>query len=342
MKNTQRIGFCCIYKSPQTFPTKASGKEWHTHHNTRTTTIAWLNRQNRGVAENRLWEIAEHNVAATLRVLAEVAKMPPQLRMMRISSDYFPAYTHPDWKEFYQDSAFQTWCERTMSKIGDFARLHDIRLSFHPGQFVVLASENPQIVKNSIEEFEYHVDLARFMGYGGSWHDAGFKINVHASGKRGPAGILDALSTLTPEARNLITIENDEMTWGLDDVLTLAPKIAIVMDIHHHLLHSSGELIGPNDPRVLRVIDSWRGVRPTLHYSLSREDVLHGQPKDHMPVWNHIMASYKKTELRAHSNDCWNTALNQWALSFWDNFDLQIEAKDKNLAANTLYQQAVK
>jgi UV DNA damage endonuclease len=47
----------------------------------------------------------------------------------------------------------------------------------------VLASESDEIVERSILEFEYHADMARWMGYGASWHDHGFKINVHLSGK---------------------------------------------------------------------------------------------------------------------------------------------------------------
>ena len=90
------------------------------------------------------------------------------------------------------------------------ARTLDVKVSFHPGQFCVLSSETPEIVERSIEEFEYHADMARWMGFGKSFQD-GCKINVHISGRQGPAGIIKALTRLSPEARNLITIENDEM-----------------------------------------------------------------------------------------------------------------------------------
>jgi hypothetical protein len=35
---------------------------------------------------------------------------------------------------------------------------------------------------------------------------------------------------------------------------------------------------------------------------------------------------------------CWNSACNDWALSFWDDFDIMVEAKNKNLASAQLYQ----
>ena len=50
--------------------------------------------------------------------------------------------------------------------MGEASRELDVRLSMHPGQFTVLASDNPDIVNRSIEEFEYHVDIVRWMGYG--------------------------------------------------------------------------------------------------------------------------------------------------------------------------------
>jgi UV DNA damage repair endonuclease len=214
-----------------------------------------------------------------------------------------------------------------------------VRLSFHPGQFCVLASESEEIVNRSIEEFEYHADMARWMGYGQTFQD--FKINVHISGKRGPAGIRSALGRLSPEARNCITIENDEMSWGIDASLELVKDCALVPDLHHHWIRT-GEYIQATDPRLDGIIDSWRGVRPALHYSVSREDVLVDHPIDHMPDHARLLESgYKKQKMRAHSDFYWNHAVTDWALTFWDRFDIQCEAKGKNLASGQVYNRAV-
>jgi UV DNA damage repair endonuclease len=210
----------------------------------------------------------------------------------------------------------------------------------HPGQFCVLASDNPNIVDRSIEEFEYHADMARWMGYGQRYQD--FKINVHIAGRAGPAGIKAALKRLTPEARNCITIENDEMTWGIEDSIELAKDCALVLDIHHHWV-KTGEYIEANDDRVKRIIDSWRGVRPVLHYSVSREDCLIDHPGHIRPDLPSLLeAGYKKQKLRAHSNFYWNTAVNEWALSFRDSHDIMCESKAKNLASFALYEQSLK
>jgi UV DNA damage repair endonuclease len=209
----------------------------------------------------------------------------------------------------------------------------------HPGQFTVLASDNPGIVERSIAEFEYHADMARWMGYGKSFQD--FKINVHISGRQGPEGIRRAYKKLSPEARNCITIENEENSWGLDDCLSISDVVPIVLDIHHHWIRE-GEYINSNDDRVKKVIESWRGVRPTCHYSISREDVLVDHVTDIVPDYTALLESgYKKAKLRAHSNFYWNTAVNKWALSFTNDFDIMCESKAKNLASFALYQQAL-
>jgi hypothetical protein len=36
----------------------------------------------------------------------------------------------------------------------------------------------------------------------------------------------------------------------------------------------------------------------------------------------------------------WNKAVNEWALSFTDQFDIMVEAKGKNLASFALHEQA--
>jgi UV DNA damage repair endonuclease len=223
--------------------------------------------------------------------------------------------------------------------VGDLARQNNVRLSFHPGQFCVLASDNPDIVNRSIEEFEYHVDMARWMGYGQTFQD--FKINVHIAGRQGPAGIRSALARMTPEARNTLTIENDEMTWGIEHSLELVNDCALVLDIHHHWI-KTGEYIEASDDRVKRIGDSWRGVRPVIHYSVSREDILGEHPVHACPSLQALLESgHKKAKLRAHSNFYWNTAANEWALSFRDRCDIMCESKAKNLASFALYQQAL-
>jgi UV DNA damage repair endonuclease len=280
------------------------------------------------------------NIESCRLLVKKVGTLDENLRLVRLSSDILPVYTEPSWSRFWRLPDVRAYCERGFREVGDVARAANVRLSMHPGQFTVLASESDDIVNRSIEEFEYHVDMARWMGYGQTFQD--FKINVHISGRRGPNGIRAVLGRLTPEARNTLTIENDEMTWGIEHSLELVNDCALVMDIHHHWI-KTGEYIDPSDDRVKRIIDSWRGVRPVLHYSVSREDCIVEHPGHIRPDLPSLLEQgYKKQKLRAHSNFYWNTAVNEWALSFRDDFDMMCESKAKNLASFALYEQSIK
>jgi UV DNA damage repair endonuclease len=263
-------------------------------------------------------------------MVERVGSLPKHKHMVRLGSEMLQGYTEPAWIDWWQQADVQRHLEKIFAPVGARARELGVRLSFHPGQFCVLASANENIVERSIQEFEYHADMARWMGYGQKFQD--FKINVHISGRQGPDGIRKALGRLSPEARNCITIENEENAWGLDDCLTISDIVPIVLDVHHHWCRE-GEYIDPNSDRVKRVLDSWRGVRPAMHYSVSREDLLVGHDPDILPDMPTLLAAgFKKQKLRAHSDFMWNRAVNEWAASFSPNFDIQVEAKGKNLA----------
>ena len=338
MTHTSRFGFCCKWLND---PEETGGMKVNAVDrdiNGRSTTMRWL-REHADEADQRQWDIMNHNAAAALKLVERVGAMEPERRMVRLGSEMLQGYTEPSWIDWWQRREIQDHCERIFAPVGDAARRLGVRLSFHPGQFCVLASESDDIVERSILEFEYHADMARWMGYGNDYHDHGFKINVHLSGKGGPAKFLQTLGRLSTEARNLIAIENDELSNGLDVTLAVADHVALTLDIHHHWINT-GEYITPTDSRAQRVLDSWRGVRPVLHYSVSREDCLVDHVSNVKPDLSTLLAQgYKKQKLRAHSDFYWNRAVNDWALTFADQWDIQCEAKGKNLARDQLYQQ---
>jgi UV DNA damage repair endonuclease len=342
----KRIGFCCKWLNDKSefggMKVNAKDREL----NGRSTTMRWL-KEHPEDAEQRQWDIMNHNASAAKKMIERVGTLPLGRRMVRLGSEMLQGYTEANWIDWWQQSHVQQHLEKIFAPIGEVARLLDVKISFHPGQFCVLSSATEDIVDRSIKEFEYHVDMARWMGFGKKFQD-GCKINVHISGRQGPEGIVKALPRLSPEARNLITIENDEMGHGLDRSLQLEKDVALVLDIHHHLIRDE-EYIQPNDDRVKRVIDSWRGVRPTLHYSYFRDEALLPAFKDrpdlmhsHMhDIKDLLLLGCKKQKLRAHSDLFPNYKTNEWALSFGENFDIQSEAKGKNMAAEQLYNQSI-
>lgn len=336
---TPRMGFACKYMHPDQNLSNQELKEIQGALTERSTTVAWCNRQTQQVAEQRLLEIVEHNWQAALRLVEYAGSLEPERRMVRLGSNQIPMATQADWRYLWEDTSNVQAMEQGFAQVGKRARELGVRLSFHPGQFCVLASDRPDVVERSIDEFEYHATVARWMGYGKTFQD--FKCNVHISGKQGAAGILAVLPKLSDVARNIITIENDEFGWGLDESIKLKDHLALVVDIHHHWVRE-GEYIQPHDERLEIVKESWRGVRPVIHYSYSRDEHLPAD-FDHnsLPDMQSLLAAgHKKQKLRAHSDNCPNQVANAWALSHLSWADIMVEAKFKNLAQQQLYQQA--
>ena len=333
-QNIKRIGFACKWVEINKKGEIASVEGL----NTGGTTHAWAKRQIREKAEEKVLDVAKRNIVNTHNLIKKVATLPPALRMVRLTSDMLSFYTMDDWKPFWQSSTVQTLLEKWFAPLGETARQNDVRVSFHPDQFVVLASDRPEVVNKSIEEFEYHVAMARWMGYTKKFQD--IKINIHISGRAGVEGFRQAYKRLSDSARSCITIENEEISYGLDDCLQLSDIVPIVLDIHHHWIRE-GEYIQVGDDRVKRVIDSWRGLRPTCHYSVSREHILVNHCINTLPNHKILLESgHNKQKLRAHSDHYWNDQVNRWALTFNESFDILCEAKGKNLASFALYDKA--
>ena len=109
---------------------------------------------------------------------------------------------------------------------------------------------------------------------------------------------------------------------------------ALVLDIHHHYI-KTGEYIEPTDDRYKKLLESWRGVRPVIHYSYSRDEWLpEGFDHSELPNLNLLLESgHKKQKLRAHSDFYPNQLANDWALQFLPHSDIMCEAKGKNIAS---------
>lgn len=329
---TPRLGFCCKWVPPDGDPMAARAM------NQIGATIAGLGRLGRREAMDRLLHVVRHNVEALVRQIHWLAARPPGERMLRITSGLLPAYTHPETSWIYLEPAMRALLEQGLGEAGALARAGGVRLSMHPGQFCVLATASESALANSIEEIEYHTDIMRHLGLAGGWHPHGAHINVHG-GARGPGieAFRASLGRLSLEARGLLTVENDEVSFGLDDLLPLADALPLVLDIHHHWIWTQGDHIEPDDPRIARIIESWRGVRPVAHVSAPREDLLAGHPADRLPDFAALVASgIKARELRGHSERMWNRAINAWAARHLSWADIEVEAKGKNLAVQDL------
>ena len=74
-----------------------------------------------------------------------------------------------------------------------------------------------------------------------------------------------------------------------------------------------------------------------LHYSVSREDLLVDHDTRTRPNLEQLLArGLTRSKLRAHSDFYWNEAVNEYVVTFSDQWDIQCEAKGKNLARDQL------
>ncbi len=330
-----RIGFACQYRHHQRDLSDKALKALEGAFNPRTTTLRWMDSVTAQAVREKLLEIVEHNLDAQLRLLGHVAQLPMTLRMLRLSSDLLPFYSHPRVAGFYRDPSVAAHLAQRFAVIGEVARQADIRLSFHPGQYCVLGSDKPAVVDNSIAEFEYHADMIRMMGFGQRFQD--FKCNVHIAGRLGVAGVRAVWPRLSNVARSCITFENEEKTYGVDDCLQLADLAPVVLDIHHCWINEN-RYMEPDDPRIERIIESWRGVRPVMHYSQPPESLQQmGFDPGQKLEMQALLGKVTKRDLYGHSARIWNAWTNAYALQFLDRFDIMFEAKDKNLAVEAFY-----
>ena len=212
-----RLGLCCLFKQEAI--------------SFRTTTATVLGRFDRTEQLRRLSVICLNNAENLLQAVQTVHRLG--IGAFRIMSPLFPRMTHPDVGYALEDLAQNDEIVTRLAQTRRYARQHDIRLSFHPDQFVVLASPNPQVVANSIRELAYQGFLAEMVGAD--------VINIHVGGVYGDkAGALQRFSRIfegLPEPlRERLTLENDDTSYTVSDLLPLCDALAIplVYDVHHH------------------------------------------------------------------------------------------------------------
>jgi len=232
-----------------------------------------------------------------------------KIRVFRLSSDLTP------WGSEYEftDLPNATEVMALFKKCGRYALDNDIRLSFHPGQFCVLASPKEHVILNAISDLELHGRLMDALQQPRS-HLA--KINIHLGGAYGDKEkaaqqFCRNFTRLSDSVKSRLTVENDDRsnlfsTQELYDYVYTNTGIPIVFDFHHHAIHPDGlsEQAG-----LALACKTWQ-VRPCTHYSESRQ--LERGPEALLRAHSVLVYS----EIQDHGMD----------------FDCVVEAKGKELA----------
>ena len=179
-------------------------------------------------------------VAANLACLRRILEwnVAQGLLFFRIGSGVVPFGSH-----LVNTFPWQTHFAADFRAIGDYIRANDLRVSFHPDQFVVLNSPSPAIVQRSIEELVYQGSMLDLMGLDGT-----AKLQIHVGGLYGDRELAlrrfaEVYATLPAAVRNRLVVENDDRLFSLRDCLELhaATGVPILFDNFHHECLNHGE-----------------------------------------------------------------------------------------------------
>jgi UV DNA damage endonuclease len=159
--------------------------------------------------------------------------------------------------------------------IGQKAKIHGLRLTYHPGPFNVLATSNKSVLQNTIKELRQHGEIMDMMELPSSPFA---KINIHIGGAYGDRRSaldrwIENFSLLPPTASRRLTIENDDKAnmFSVGDLMNVheATGVPIVFDYHHHQFRT-GDLTLRE--AMLLAFSTWpKSITPIVHYSSSKK-----------------------------------------------------------------------
>jgi len=218
-----RFGLCCLFKQENI--------------SFRTTTAKALLAMNRSEQLLKLSGICHDNARNLLQAVHACHELG--IGAFRIMSPLFPRMTHPEVGYGLAELSEGDAIRQLLGAIRIFAQQHDLRLSFHPDQYVVLSSPHPAVVASSIRELEYQAYLAEEVGAD--------VINIHAGGVYGDKQMAlvrfyQVFADLPESVRIRLTLENDDQSYTVRDLLPICGRLSIplVYDVHHHRCNPDG------------------------------------------------------------------------------------------------------
>lgn len=258
-----RFGLCCIFHNE---PIKF-----------RHATAKGICKLDRAGQLTKLSDIALHNAEALLQALDYAAAHG--IGAFRIMSQMLPLYTHPEVGYVLDDLPEASRIRKEFGAVKKFASENDIRLSFHPDQFVVLASPTDKVVANSIKELCYQCMLAELVG--------AENVNLHMGGVYGDkAATVKRFSKVfqgLPEyVKSRLTLENDDYSYHVADLYPVCMELGIplVYDVHHHRCNPDCLSV---EEATAKSIETWDacGREPHFHISSPRNGWDSGKPQPH-------------------------------------------------------------
>ena len=255
-----RWGLCCIFRE---VPIK--------FHRTTAKYTAKLSADER---LTRLSNICLHNAESLLEAL-KFCRLNG-IGAFRINSQILPLKTHPQLAYEIEDLPQSTEIVNAFKKCKTYCHRHNLRTSFHPDQFILLSSPNPEVTRRSIADLRYQAEVAEWVGAD--------VINIHAGGAYGNKD--EALERLVTQTRGLpqnvrrrLTLENDDRLYTPRDLLPVCEKLAIplVYDLHHHRCLPDGRNVEDTTQLALKTWDR----EPLFHISSPLKSWQDRNPRNH-------------------------------------------------------------
>ena len=251
-------------------------------------------------------ELTILNLQDTLKILDYNIKN--NIKVYRMSSETFPWFTHYSFSDLPK---FDT-IKLLLQKIGKVVKENDMRVSYHPGPFNVLGSENPSVVAKTIDELNKHAQLLDLMELEQSTY---YPINIHVNTTQptredAAKRFCEGFQSLSDSCKKRLTVENDDKLSQysvkiLYDLVYSKIFVPIVFDQLHYKL-------GPQDQTLeeaLRLaLSTWK-TKPLTHMSSS------------------IKNEDPKGLERAHADYIYEPIE-----TFGLEFDVEVESKAKDLA----------
>lgn len=258
-----RLGLCCIFRNE---PIKFRG-----------TTAAALRGLTRSEQVKRLSRLCLENSQSLLEALRFLAQKG--IGAFRVTSPFFPRITHPEVGYRFEELPDRVQIRHHLSQVQQYRQEQDIRLSFHPDQFIILSSPQPEVVENAMRELEYQGFLAELIG--------AERITIHGGG--GYDSKEEALQRLTgnfhhlsPRVKERLSLENDDKIYTVRDLVPVCDKLGIpfVYDVHHHRCNPDGLSVEEATQLAVR---TWQriGREPYFHISSPRNGWYNGSPRAH-------------------------------------------------------------
>lgn len=297
------LGVCCQWLEPYTKRDGSVGYENSINERT-----LQLGRFQKGLYSKAfVREVYLNNINELIRLVPKL--VANNIKLFRMSSGLFSL---AEYNRDILDNDEQV--SLLLGKLGKAFTDACIRVTTHPDQFVVLSSDNPLTVNNAIKELSHHAWVFDKMGFPHSPYAA---INIHGGKSDRLDQLIQVIRNLPDNVRSRLTLENDESSYSLVDLLKVNSVVGIpvVWDSHHHSFNDAN--LSHDDAFGLAVY-SWKntGIKPLQHLSNTTPGLENGSFTDRR----------KHSDFIHYIPDCQRDGVLN------DVVDIDVEAKMKNLA----------